>query len=95
MKCVIVMFDSLNRHMLPPYGCDWTHAPNFARLARTSTWFRNTDGPATEIYIEEFFAANKDTPKNTIQHLSDIDRELIIRWILRDYRPVYGGATIK
>lgn len=25
---------SLNRHMLPPYGADWVHAPNFERLAR-------------------------------------------------------------
>ncbi len=33
MKVVMVMFDSLNRHMLPPYGCDWVHAPNFKRLA--------------------------------------------------------------
>jgi hypothetical protein len=31
MKAVMVMFDSLNRHMLPPYGCDWVHAPNFKR----------------------------------------------------------------
>ena len=30
MKAIMVMFDSLNRHMLPPYGCDWMHAPNFA-----------------------------------------------------------------
>jgi len=42
MKAVMVMFDSLNRHMLPPYGCTWTHAPNFARLAeRTVTFDRS------------------------------------------------------
>ncbi len=42
MKCIMVMFDSLNRHMLPPYGCDWTHAPNFERLAeRTVTFDRS------------------------------------------------------
>jgi arylsulfatase A-like enzyme len=42
MKAVMVMFDSLNRHMLPPYGCDWTHAPNFRRLAeRTLTFDRS------------------------------------------------------
>ena len=42
MKAVMVMFDSLNRHLLPPYGCDWTHAPNFARLAqRTATFDRS------------------------------------------------------
>ncbi|MFQ6145955.1 sulfatase [Streptomyces seoulensis] len=40
MKAVMVMFDSLNRHMLPPYGApEWVHAPNFARLAaRTVTY---------------------------------------------------------
>ena len=39
MKAIMVMFDTLNRHMLPPYGCDWTHAPNFARLAEKSVTF--------------------------------------------------------
>lgn len=37
----MVMFDSLNRHMLPPYGCDWTHAPNFARLVQRCVTFDN------------------------------------------------------
>ena len=42
MKAIMIMFDSLNRHMLPPYGCDWTHAPNFQRLAgRTVTFERS------------------------------------------------------
>ncbi len=42
MRCIMVMFDSLNRHMLPPYGCDWTDAPNFRRLAeRTVTFDRS------------------------------------------------------
>jgi ubiquinol-cytochrome c reductase cytochrome b subunit len=27
-------------------------------------------------------------------HLSDIDRELIIRWLLKDYRVVFGGESI-
>ncbi len=39
MKAIMVMFDSLNRHMLPPYGCDWVHAPNFRRLAERSVTF--------------------------------------------------------
>lgn len=39
MKAIMVMFDSLNRHMLPPYGCNWTHAPNFARLAEHTVVF--------------------------------------------------------
>ncbi|WP_019535873.1 sulfatase [Paenibacillus ginsengihumi] len=39
MKAIMLMFDTLNRHMLPPYGCEWTHAPNFRRLAERSVTF--------------------------------------------------------
>lgn len=39
MRVIMVMFDSLNRHYLPAYGCDWTVAPNFARLAKRSVTF--------------------------------------------------------
>ncbi len=40
MKAVMVMFDSLNRHMLPPYNPQtWVHAPNFKRLAERSVRF--------------------------------------------------------
>ena len=40
MKAVLLMFDSLNRHFLPPYGgADWIHAPNFARLAQRAVTF--------------------------------------------------------
>ena len=41
MKTILIMFDSLNRRMLPPYGCDWVHAPNFARLAEHTVIFDN------------------------------------------------------
>ena len=47
MRAVIVMFDSLNRHMLPPYGSDAIHAPNFSRLAeRTATFLVESDPAA-------------------------------------------------
>ncbi len=39
MKAIMVMFDTLNRHFLPCYGCDWVHAPNFQRLAERSVTF--------------------------------------------------------
>ncbi|MFT5087332.1 MAG: arylsulfatase A-like enzyme [Planctomycetota bacterium] len=42
MKAILLMFDSLNRHMLPPYGCDWIHAPNFSRLAQRTATFDNS-----------------------------------------------------
>ncbi|MCI5700911.1 MAG: sulfatase [Lachnospiraceae bacterium] len=41
MKAIMVMFDSLNRHMLESYGCDWTNTPGFVRLAEHSTQFEN------------------------------------------------------
>lgn len=39
MKTVFVLFDSLNRHMLGPYGGKRVPTPNFDRLARRSAVF--------------------------------------------------------
>ncbi len=41
MKAIMVMFDSLNRHMLPPYGYSDIVAPNFERLASHCVTFDN------------------------------------------------------
>ncbi|GAA2937393.1 sulfatase [Microbacterium luteolum] len=41
MRAIMVMFDSLNRHMLPPYGSDEIIAPNFRRLAQHTVTFDN------------------------------------------------------
>lgn len=41
MKAVMVMFDSLDRALLEPYGCEWTRTPNFQRLAQRSVTFDN------------------------------------------------------
>lgn len=41
MKAIMVMFDSLRRDLLAPYGCDWTITPNFQRLAAKSACFDN------------------------------------------------------
>ncbi len=41
MRAIMVMFDSLNRRFLPPYGSNWVHAPNFERLAARSVTFDN------------------------------------------------------
>ena len=41
MKTIMVMFDSLNRRLLQPYGGDWVHTPNFQRLAQRSATFDN------------------------------------------------------
>jgi arylsulfatase A-like enzyme len=42
MKAIMLMFDSLNRHFLPNYGCEWTHAPNFKRLGEKTVTFDNS-----------------------------------------------------
>ncbi len=39
MRAVLLMFDSLNRHFLSPYGATWTRTPNFQRLARRAVTF--------------------------------------------------------
>lgn len=39
MRAIMVMFDTLNRHMLPNYGCDWIHAPNFKKLGEKTVVF--------------------------------------------------------
>ena len=41
MKTVFVLFDSLNRHMLGPYGGERIGTPNFDRLARRAATFDN------------------------------------------------------
>lgn len=41
MKAIMVMFDSLNRNLLPAYGCDWTKLPNFKRLEEKAVVFDN------------------------------------------------------
>lgn len=39
MRAIMVMFDSLNRRFLEPYGCDFTQTPNFRRLAERTACF--------------------------------------------------------
>lgn len=41
MKAIMLMYDSLNRHLLQSYGCDWTRTPNFLRLAERAAQFEN------------------------------------------------------
>lgn len=42
MKAIILLFDSLNKHYLPPYGDMITQAPNFQRLAARCATFNNS-----------------------------------------------------
>ncbi|AIY01074.1 sulfatase [Arthrobacter sp. PAMC 25486] len=44
MKAIVVLFDTLNRRFLPPYGNDWVKAPNFERLAGRTATFDNCYG---------------------------------------------------
>ncbi len=39
MKAILILFDSLSREFLPPYGNDWVTAPSFTELGRRSVTF--------------------------------------------------------
>lgn len=39
MRAIMVMYDSLNRHYLPNYGCDLAKMPNFVRLGEKTVTF--------------------------------------------------------
>lgn len=41
MRAIMVMFDTLSRRYLPPYGAEGIHAPNFERLAQRTATFDN------------------------------------------------------
>lgn len=41
MRAIMLLFDTLNRRMLSPYGCSETITPNFMRLAKHSVTFDN------------------------------------------------------
>lgn len=44
MKAIMILFDSLNRHFLPNYDCDWTIMPEFKRLGERAVTFDNFYG---------------------------------------------------
>lgn len=56
--------------------------------------FRNLEGPGAEVHLLEFLEAHKDFPKDRVLHLSDHDRELVVRFVTRDYRVVFGGRPV-
>ncbi len=41
MRAILILFDSLSRHFLPPYGSEGIHAPSFAELGRRAVTFDN------------------------------------------------------
>jgi quinol-cytochrome oxidoreductase complex cytochrome b subunit/mono/diheme cytochrome c family protein len=53
--------------------------------------FRNLDGPGSEVTRLEFSERN---PKTKLQSLSDVQRELIIRWLVSDDHVVFGGEPV-
>ncbi len=54
--------------------------------------FRDLEGPAADVHTREFRDAHGDDAK--VIHLSNIERELIIRFMTRDGRVVFGGQAV-
>jgi ubiquinol-cytochrome c reductase cytochrome b subunit len=52
--------------------------------------FRNREGPGSDVDKQEFKVLQK-TDSGRVMHLSDLDRELIIRWMTGDGRAVFGA----
>ena len=71
-----------------------THVSRYG-LHNTMPAFRNLEGPGSELSLKEFRETNPGVKDSDLQHLTDVERELIIRWMLRDYRPIFGGAPIR
>lgn len=66
------------------------HAKRYGEK-NTMPAFRNLDGPGSEVHEAMFRDID---PKGVVINMSDIDREMIIRWMTRDYRVIFGGKTI-
>lgn len=56
--------------------------------------FRPQEGADAQIRMHEFRAANPDMPPNLVLGLSDVEREMIIRFLMRDPYAVFGGVPI-
>ena len=60
--------------------------------------FRDFEGPGGELrkleFDELYNKKAEDAPVRQALQLSDVDRELIVRWLTRDYRAVFGGSEI-
>ncbi len=56
--------------------------------------FRTIEGPGSEVSLREFLDANPEFPKDKIVRITEVEREMIIRFMLRDYRTVFGGEVI-
>ena len=57
-------------------------------------FFRNMDGPGAEVHNQEFQDATDPDAKISVIPLNNTDRELIIRWLTRDARVVFGGRPV-
>jgi ubiquinol-cytochrome c reductase cytochrome b subunit len=60
------------------------------------TAFRDLDSQTADLTKEQFKLETKDLPEEAkkLSNMSDLDRELIVRWLTKDYRVVFGGQPI-
>ena len=95
LRGMIMMPDHSSRY---GYGSH-NRMPIFRDLeGLTAEIAKNEISRSRELLLKE--AGDEEAKKKEIEeatklvHLSDIDRELIIRWLLKDYRVVFGGEPI-
>lgn len=61
MRVLMVMFDSLNRDMLEPYGGNLVKTPNFTRMAEHSVTFDNCYAGSLHACRQEENCIREDT----------------------------------
>jgi ubiquinol-cytochrome c reductase cytochrome b subunit len=80
--------------MSPAHKSRYGWTPDNLSLPRNyMTAFRPLDGPAAEVPFREFLEKFPQMEKKTTP-LPDIEREILIRWLINDNRIVVGGTTI-
>ncbi len=52
MKAIMVMFDSLNRRFLEPYGCQETITPNFSDWHRKPCGLRTATPEVCPVFLQ-------------------------------------------
>jgi mono/diheme cytochrome c family protein len=72
---------------------DPTHPGRYPGFRNSMPAFRNLEGPGASVYEEEFKLLHKDHRPDIIP-LSDIERELILRFMRQDDRVIFGGRPI-
>ncbi len=73
---------------------DHPHRYGFKKKSNDMPAFRDLERPGSELDIADYHGKYNKKLIVGANHLSDLDREIIIRWLTGDYRIIFGGQPI-